>query len=228
MTVPVKAALRIPAEAHCLVGFRRWAQTEGFPEGGRIDFLKGDIEVDVSPEDLYTHGTLTSEITTAFQILVAHRDMGCVFTDRTRISNPAAALSAEPDVVVVFWDTLDSGRVREIPAVSKKPGRYVELEGAPDLVVEILSDSSEQKDLKRLPQLYAEAAVPELWLIDARGKELRFEIHTLETGSYRHLRPQRGWSRSVVLSAEFRLERRRVRGDRWSYRLRHRFETRST
>ncbi len=145
-------------------------------------------------------------------------------TDRTRISNAKAALSAEPDVVVVFWDTLDSGRAREVPAASEKPGRYVELEGAPDLVVEILSDSSEEKDLKRLPRLYAEAAVPELWLIDARGKELRFEIHTLEAGRYRHLAPERGWSRSVVLSAKFRLVRRRARGDRWSYRLKHRFE----
>ncbi len=225
MTVLVQDALCIPAEAHCLEGFRRWAQTGDFPEQGRIDFLNGDIEVDMSPEDLYTHGTLKSEITAAFQILVAHQDMGCVFTDRTRVSNPEAGLSAEPDVVLVFWHTLDAGKVREIPAASEKPGRYVELEGAPDLVVEILSDSSERKDLKRLPRLYAAAGVPELWLVDARGEQLRFEIHTLKAGSYRRLGSDDGWVRSAVLSARFRLDRRRVRGDRWSYRLKHRFES---
>ncbi len=225
MPVLVEDSLCIPAEAHYLEGFRRWAQTEDFPEHGRIDFLNGDIEVDMSPEDLYTHGTLKSEITAAFQILVAHADAGCGCGDRTRVSHPEAVLSAEPDVVVVFWDTLDSGQVREVPAASEKPGRYVELEGAPDLVVEVLSDSSERKDLKRLPALYASAGVPELWLVDARGKELRFEIHILEAGSYRHVQPESGWSRSLVLSARFRLDRRRVRGDRWAYRLKHRFES---
>ncbi len=225
MAVLVEEALRIPAEAHCLEGFRRWAQTQEFPEHGRIDFLNGDIEVDMSPEDLYTHGTLKSEITAAFQHLIAHEDMGCVFTDRTRVSHPQAGLSAEPDVVVVFWDTLDAGRVREIPAASEKPGRYVELEGAPDLVVEIVSDSSERKDLTRLPRLYAAAGVPELWLVDARSEELRFEIHTLEAGSYRRLTPEHGWVRSEILGARIRLDRRRVRGDRWSYRLKHRFES---
>ncbi len=162
MAVPVQEALRIPAEAHCLEGFRRWAQTREFPKRGRIDFLNGNIEVDMSPEDLYTHGTLKSEITAAFQHLVAHEDLGCVFTDRTRVSHPRAGLSVEPDVVMVFWDTLDSGRALEIPAASEEPGRYVELEGAPDLVVEIVSDSSERKDLERLPRLYAAAGVPEL------------------------------------------------------------------
>ncbi len=224
MPVLVEESLLIPAEAHCLEGFRRWAQTEDFPEHGRIDFLNGDIEVDMSPEDLYTHGTLKSEITAAFQILVAHEDVGCVFTDRTRVSHPEAGLSAEPDVVVVFWDTLDSGRVREVPAASEKPGRYVELEGAPDVVVEVVSDSSERKDLQRLPRLYASAGVPELWLVDARGRDLRFEIHALEAGSYRRVEPESGWSRSDVLSARFRLDRHGVRGDRWAYRLKHRVE----
>ena len=102
MPVLVEESLCIPAEAHCLEGFRRWAQTDDFPKHGRIDFLNGDIEVNMSPEDLYTHGTLKSEITTAFQILVAHEDAGCVFTDRTRVSHPEAGLSAEPDVVVVM------------------------------------------------------------------------------------------------------------------------------
>ncbi len=36
-------------------------------------------------------------------------------------------------------------------------GRYVELEGAPDLVVEIVSDSSVAKDTQRLPPRYAAA-----------------------------------------------------------------------
>jgi hypothetical protein len=49
-----------------------------------------------------------------------------------------------------------------------KPGGFIEVEGAADLVVEILSDSSVGKDTRRLPEAYAKAGVGELWLVDAR------------------------------------------------------------
>ncbi len=223
MAVFAEAALSIPATAHELMEFRLWAQTEDFPEQGRIDFLQGGLEIDMSPEDLYTHGTTKLEISTRLQLLVTDRDIGCVFSDRTRISSPAADLSVEPDVVVVLWESLEAGRVREIHAASGKPGRYVELEGAPDLVVEIVGDSSQRKDLERLPKLYAKAGVPELWLIDARGSELHFEVRTLEEGAYRQVAAGTdGWTASEVLGKRFRLARRRVRGERWVYRLDHR------
>jgi hypothetical protein len=35
--------------------FRAWAASASFPTHGRIDYISGDIEVDMSPEDLYTH-----------------------------------------------------------------------------------------------------------------------------------------------------------------------------
>jgi Uma2 family endonuclease len=40
------------------------------------------------------------------------------------------------------------------------------IEGAPDIVVEILS-SDRNRDLVRKRQLYAEAGVPEYWIFDA-------------------------------------------------------------
>jgi hypothetical protein len=44
--------LRIPGEAFTFEGFQRWVESGAFPENGRIDYLQGDIEVDMSPEDL--------------------------------------------------------------------------------------------------------------------------------------------------------------------------------
>ncbi len=223
MTVLVERALSIPAAVQQLMGFRRWTRSAGFPEQGRIDFLEGGLEIDMSPEDLYTHGTPKSEVTAELQVLVARRDLGCVFTDSTRVSSRAAELSVEPDAVVVFWESFDSGRVREISAASGKPGRYVELEGAPDLVVEIVSDSSQRKDFERLPRLYAKAGIRELWLLDARGAELRFEIHTLSESAYQLVAAdEEGWAPSPVLGKRFQLSRRRGRGERWVYRLEHR------
>jgi len=37
---------------HNLAEFRRWALSEDFPERGRIDYIAGKIEVDMSPEDM--------------------------------------------------------------------------------------------------------------------------------------------------------------------------------
>lgn len=54
--------LRIPARVHTLGDFRRWAFSEAFPEDGRIDFLDGDVEVEMSPEDLFPHGAVKSAI----------------------------------------------------------------------------------------------------------------------------------------------------------------------
>ena len=176
-------SVRIPGQARDLAGFRAWAVSPRFPERGRIDFLAGDLEVDMSPEDLQTHSLVKTEIAAVLQLLVTRQGLGEVYVDRARISSPAADLSVEPDVVVVLWETLDSGRLRDVPAASGKPGRYIEMEGAPDLVVEILSDSSVRKDLIRLPPLYAAAGVPELWQVDARQERLRFEILALETGA---------------------------------------------
>jgi Uma2 family endonuclease len=215
-------SIRIPQQARDLAGFRAWAVSSRFPENGRIDFLAGDLEVDMSPEDLHTHGLVKSEIATLLHSKVTHGGLGEVYIDRARVSSPRANLSVEPDVVVVFWETLDSGRLRYIPAASGKPGRYIEMEGAPDLVVEIVSSSSEKKDLARLPSLYAAAGIPELWLVDAREEAIRFEIRILGPEGYQIVEPgAEGWMRSSRLGYGFRLVRHEVRPGRWIYRLEH-------
>jgi Uma2 family endonuclease len=214
--------IRIPADVHSLAAFRSWTQDASFPDWGRIDYLAGDIEVDMSPEDLYTHGALKTVLAIELGALVVKGGLGNLFIDRARVVSPAADLSVEPDLVVVLWPTLQSGRVREVPS-SRGEGRYLEMEGAPDLVVEIVSDSSHHKDRQRLPPLYARAGVPELWLADARGAELRFEVFRLESTGY-VLQPAdaEGWVTSPVLGRTFRLTRRPNPLGRWAYELEQR------
>jgi Uma2 family endonuclease len=55
-------------------------------------------------------------------------------------------------------------------------GDYIEILGSPDLVVEIVSDSSVRKDTTLLRDAYWKAGVREYWLFDARGAEIRFDI----------------------------------------------------
>lgn len=215
--------IRIPADAFRFELFRRWSRSEEFPASGRIDYLEGDVEVDMSPEDLYTHGVVKTALAAELHGLVATTGRGNVFVDSTRVTAPGIGLSAEPDVVVVTWERLQEGKVREVPAAGKGPGRFVELEGSPDLVVEIVSDASVRKDLRRLPRLYARAGVPEVWIVDARGEELVFQIATLDRSRYRNLATDdEGWTESPFLGGKVRLVRELNAYSRWQYRLEHR------
>ena len=214
----VEKPFRIPASARSFEGFRRWTRSSRFPEQGRIDYIGGHIEVDMSPEDLHKHGVVKVEIGTELQIRIGRKNLGNVYIDRARIVFPAATLSTEPDIVVVLYESLDKGRVREVPRKNDKPESYIELEGAVDLVVEVVSDGSVNKDRTRLPPKYAAAGIPELWLVDVR-RGLRFEVHVLEAEGYRLLAADAdGWLQSPLLGP-VRLRRERIRPDRWSYRL---------
>jgi len=199
--------LRLPEDAFSFEGFQRWVESEDFPDTGRIDYLAGDVEIDMSPEDLYTHGLVKGAIHAALQQLIIGR-LGDVYTDKARISSRFAGLSVEPDVVVVLFDTLKSGRVRYVPAAVQQPDRFSGIEGAVDLVVEVVSDGSKNKDLKRLPPLYAKTGIPEFWLADARGGKVSFHIHTLEEGKYVPVEADaEGWTPSPRLGLSFRLLR---------------------
>ena len=213
----------IPPDANTFEGFLRWVESDDFPETGRIDFLGGEVEAEMSPEDLHTHGIVKAAVAGKLQALVADQDLGEIFIDRARIHSPAVRFSVEPDVVVILWETLESGRVRYLPAARKGLDRFSAMEGAPDVIVEILSDGSVAKDTRRLPRFYAAAGVPELWLVDARGGELRFDLLCLREGRYAPADPDaEGWTHSPRLGLEVRLIRKRTRLSTWRYVLEHR------
>jgi Uma2 family endonuclease len=217
--------LVIPAGIDSLAAFRRWAFSDEFPENGRIDYLAGTIEADFSLERLHTHGSAKAEIAAELHSLIARRDLGEVFIDEARVSSEAASLSVEPDVVAVLWESLRAGRVHYGPGYGRKgdsPYDTMEIEGGPDLVVEVVSDSSVGKDTQRLPRLYALAGVRELWLVDARREELRFAIHTLVEGSYREVEPNpQGRLASPLLGLSFRLLRHLTPIGTFRYQLEH-------
>ena len=84
----------------------------------------------------------------------------------------------------------------------------MEVEGAADLVVEVVSDSSVGKDRVRLPPLYARAGVLELWVADGRGAELTFQIFHPEGTVYQPAPADGdGFQRSRVLGRRIRLHR---------------------
>jgi Uma2 family endonuclease len=212
--------VEVPLEVRDLDGFRHWVLSDEFPECGRIDFINGNIEIDMSPENAFTHGSPKIELIRIMSEVVRKDDAGYLFSDRMRCSSVSADLSVEPDIIFVSHDALDSGRVKLIEQAGGNEDDFIELEGPPDLVIEVVSKSSVAKDTKRLPPAYFKAGVREFWLIDARLDELRFVIHT--RGPRRFV-PQssdtRGFQRSALLRRKFRLDRERDRRGRWRYEL---------
>lgn len=215
--------IEIPDVAGNLEAFRRWALSDAFPQSGRIDYIDGAIEVDMSPENVFSHGTLKGKLYSALLERVEELELGHLLVDSSRISAPGANLSAEPDILLVTQQAIDEGRIRLTPAASKAPGQFVELEGAPDLVVEIVSDSSVRKDTERLPKAYFLAGLREFWLVDARGDELQFQIHRRSEKAFEPVPSDAdGFQGSAVLSCRYRLVRQRGLGGFWQYELERR------
>ncbi|NUQ61073.1 MAG: Uma2 family endonuclease [Pirellulales bacterium] len=212
--------LMIPTDVQSLADFRVWAASDKFPDRGRIDYLDRSIEVDMSPEDLHTYGKVKLAISTAIWTLTEREELGETYSDRTRYSCLEADVSVEPDVVFVSEESLESGRARLVPQASGDPDRYIEIEGSADLIVEVVSDRSVVKDTRRLPPRYYQAGVQEFWLVDVRGRELVFQIHHRGPDHFQPVAPDgEGYQLSSVLGRRYRLERRRNRKGRVTFRL---------
>ena len=219
-TIRFDEDVAIPTTIQSLSGFRAWATSDAFPDRGRIDYLQGSMEVDMSPEDLHTHGKVKLAIATVLWTLAETEELGEVYSDRARVSVPAADLSVEPDVVFASEKSLESGRARLVPRAGGEPDCFVEIEGPVDLIVEIVNDKSVAKDTKRLPQQYFQAGVTEYWLVDARREDLKFQIHRRGHSAYEPVPPDPdGYQHSPVLNRRFRLIRRRNSKGRVTYRL---------
>ncbi|MFO0804456.1 MAG: Uma2 family endonuclease [Gemmataceae bacterium] len=194
--------IRIPWRATTFAGFRRWLHSGAFPEEGLVSYIDDQIEVDTAMEEFFEHGQVKAEIGAVLQVLLKQMNYGRYVPDGTRYSNPRARLSTEPDGMVVSHDALKAGRVR---LVSGKAGRNTELIGIPEIVIEIVSPSSEAKDTDRLRKAYFKARIPEYWLIDVREGDIRFDILRRKNGGYVPGRKSEGWVKSHVLGKSFRL-----------------------
>lgn len=212
--------ISIPMGMSSLDEFRIWARSDEFPESGRIDYISGNIEVDMSPEDIFTHGTLKTSMAATLFERVTMLELGHLCCDSTRVSHPEANLSVEPDIVLITHEAIETGRVTFVSKASGVADRFVEIEGTPELIVEIVSDSSVKKDTQRLLAAYHAAGVQEYWLVDARGEEVSFQINARAAGQYQPAAmDSNGFQKSDVMACHYRLHRTRGKHGYWQYAL---------
>jgi Uma2 family endonuclease len=190
----------VPFGVSNLTSFRLWTASEQFPLAGRISYLAGTIWVDLSMEQAYSHNQIKSAVTATLKPLTQSLQSGRYFGDGMRLINGPADLDTVPDGLFVSFEAIESGAVRQ---VAGRSAGVTEFEGAPDMVLEVVSDSSVEKDTGQLPELYARSGISEFWRIDAR-EGLRFEILRLVADVYVASVAANGWLRSEVFGRSFR------------------------
>jgi Uma2 family endonuclease len=130
-------------------------------------------------------------------------ELGYYFSDRAALSNEKANLSTEPDGTFCSFAAIEAKRVYLVEGVEE---RHVEIEGTPDMVLEVISTRSVRKDTKILRGLYWRAGIPEYWLVDARKATLQFDILSRTERGYAVTRRKRGWPKSKTFGRSFLLE----------------------
>ncbi len=148
-------------------------------DGRRYEILDGELAVSPSPRTL--HQRVLRALGFSIHEWVTPRGLGEVFIapvdvilDRTTV--------VVPDLVFV-------SQARAAIVTEKA------IEGAPDLLVEILSDSTARHDRGAKMKLYAHYGVARYWIVDADARAL--EIYALRDGVYEQIGTHRGSDRVV-------------------------------
>lgn len=213
-----RRSVRVPAEATTLPGFRAWVASDDFPDKLRVTFIGQEVYLDRSNEELETHNKVKMEIARVLLNLNRELQRGTFYGDGVLVTNVAAEVSNNPDALFVSWEAVESQRVRLVPREGAA-GQFIEIEGTPDWVLEVVSAGSVQKDTQELRGAYHRAGIPEYWLIDARGEEIIFQILQRRKTGYAATPNRDGWQRSRTFGRSFRLRRERNRLGQWEYTL---------
>lgn len=193
----------VPAWVVDFESFRRWLHSDTFPEEGKICFINGKVWVDLSMEEFSTHNAVRTEIGRVLANLMKETKFGRFVSEGMRYGHLGSELATEPDGMIVSHAAMNDGRVQ---LVGGAKGVQTELIGSPEILIEIVSESSEAKDTEWTMSAYFDAGVQEYWVFDARDEDdLRFDIFKRGKKEFVAVKKPGGWVKSAVLGKSFRL-----------------------
>ncbi len=129
----------------------------------------------VTPTPITRHQVLVSRLSFEIELyLRAHPGLGQLFGVPLDVVLSAHDV-VEPDLILITADQLEILTPKNV-------------QGAPALVVEVLSPSTRRRDIGIKRQLFDRAGVREYWIVD--GKLNRIEIHRRDTGRLLRLADQ--------------------------------------
>ena len=141
----------------------------------RVEILKGKI-FKMSPAPAISHQSISFNLSGLFFMYFHNK--------------PCKAFASPFDVVLKNKDGKEDTVVQPDLCVVCDPEKLADgkrCQGAPDLIIEILSPGNSKKELKNKYELYQEAGVREYWLVHPQDEYVI--INVLENNLYRALPP---------------------------------------
>lgn len=156
---------------------------EWLDEDTWAEWVDGEVEL-MSPVSM-EHADTFVFLLTVLKLYVSARRLGVVYTEPFQMKTGTNLPGRSPDILFVSKEN----RHRFKPTY---------LDGPADLVVEIISPESEQRDRVQKFSEYEQGGVREYWLIDPEKRLAEFYV--LEEGKYvLRMKGERGVYRSTVL-----------------------------
>ena len=126
------------------------------PEGGKFQLIAGEILEMTSPS-LY-HQEILLNIISEFRHFLNKNIIGKVFVAPLDVYFSDTEVY-QPDILILLIESFSKMKENKI-------------EGAPDLVVEVLSPSTAYYDLKHKKSIYEKQGVKEYWIVDPMEKSV--------------------------------------------------------
>ncbi len=134
------------------------------PEGEPVELIRGNLVMSPAPQ--IDHQVVLSELHSHLRTCAAKVNALALFAPvDVRFANDTVV---QPDIVYLADRKRGIGQAR--------------VEGAPDLLVEVVSPFNKSRDRKHKLAIYAEYGVPEYWIVDITQREITYLI--LKAGEY--------------------------------------------
>ncbi len=136
------------------------------PEGGKFQLIAGEI-IEMTSPSLY-HQEVLLNLVSEFRNFLLKNKIGKVFVAPSDVYFSETEVY-QPDIIILLNESFSKMKENKI-------------EGAPDLVVEVLSPSTAYYDLKHKKSIYEKHGVREYWVVDPIDKTV--EIFENQNGKF--------------------------------------------
>lgn len=168
MVMSTSATLLTELNGWPMQGEWRYEDYQRLPDDGkRYEIIKGVLYVANAPS--VEHQFTVSEVHFALKLFVREKQLGQVFTAPLEVHLSEISHPVQPDVLFI-------NAARQPLSGAKF------FDGAPDLIVEVVSPSSIRLDRRTKFDAYEEAGVAEYWIVDTKTRSV--EVYTLARGEY--------------------------------------------
>lgn len=159
-------------------------------EHARVEWVDGGV-VGMSPVS-FDHSNLGLFLGTILRMFVEHHDLGSVLGPEylCRFQAKRRKVARQPDLIFLAVDR--SNLIRS-----------TFLDGVPDLIVEIVSPDSVERDYREKHRDYESGGVREYWVVDPLTKRVEVWSRNAETGKFEAVVEADGQFTSTVLPGFF-------------------------